>query len=39
MASFILENFEVIVGLGVLIMLILIYMSCIAKNILCLIDS
>ena len=32
MASFILENFEVIVGSGVLIMLILIYMSCIAKK-------
>ena len=32
MASFILEYFESIVGLGVLIMFILIYMSCIAKK-------
>jgi hypothetical protein len=32
MASFILEYFESIVGVGVLIMFILIYMSCIAKK-------
>ena len=32
MASFILEYFEIIVGIGVLIMFILIYMSCIAKK-------